>query len=415
VAAGQRRHGQRTGGLPAGRTPGGRLLAVLKSVVPRSAVLKSVVPKPGDLKSSGGRPGTGRGPPAGHPVRRHRPVLRGTGHRARRDPAAGRRPGWGRPDAGGNLPRRDLRPVRQPPVRRPRARQPDRCPLVRGRPHGPQSCPGRPDRCPAHGGRWSAGCHRGCGRGRAGRCSRRYGRLRLPVTLPAMTCVACPGRSGGSRCGTRPAGPPGKRPCPVRHRFPGGLQSHGRQTIAGSHPFPAALQSHARLQCRGWHQFHGRQTIPVAHRYHGRHQLHEPDPFRVRPPLRCPGRGDSRPGCRSAPHLSPGSANWTLPGRAARAPRRAGYLRCWPGGPCFRRPRPVRYRPGLGHYRGAGPFQCRRRARGRRRPYGHDQRRRWGGPGSAVLRRPGSGRAPRRRIGRRPGPARLPRSVLRSS
>jgi hypothetical protein len=338
VAAGQGRRGQRTGGLPGGRTPAGRTPGVLRSGVLRSGVLKSGGLKSGGLKSAvpkqgvpksggrrrGGRPGTGHGPPDGHPVRRHRPVLRGTGRRAHRDPAAGHRPGWGRPDAGGNLPRRDLRYVRQPPVR-----------------------------CPAHGGRWSAGCHRGCGRGWAGRCSRRCGRFRLPATLPAMTCVACPGRSGGSRCGTRPAGPPGKRSCPVRHPFPGGLQSHGR------HPFPA------RHQSRGRHQLRGRQTIPVAHRYRGRHQLREPYPFRVRHLLRCPGRDDSRPGCRSARHLSPESGNWTLPGRAAREPRRAGYLRCWRGGPCFRRPRPVRYRPGPGHHRGAGPFRCCRRALGR--------------------------------------------------
>ena len=334
MAAGQRRRGPRTAGLPAGRTPGGRLLAVLKSGVPRSGVPRSAVPRSAVLKSavlkSAGRPGTGHGPPAGHPVRRHRPVLRGTGHRAHRDPAAGRPPGWGRRDAGGNLPRRDQRHAR-----RPHARRPDHCPLDRGRPHGPQSRPGRPDRCQVYGGRWSAGCHRGCGPGRAGRCSRPCGPFHLPVTLPAMTCVACPGRSGGSRCGTRSAWPPGKRPCPVRHPFP------------------------AKLQC------HGRQTNPVGHRFRGRHQLREPYPFRVRHPRRSPGRGGSRLGCRSAPHLSPGSGNWTLPGRPARVPRRAGYLRCWRGGPCFRRPRPVRYRPGLGHYRGAGPFQCCRRARGR--------------------------------------------------
>jgi hypothetical protein len=389
VAAGQRRRGPRTGGLPAGRTPGGRLRAVLRSGVLRSGVLRSAVlrsavlrsavlksgvprsavPRQGVLKSAG-RPGTGHGPPAGHPVRRHRLVLRGTGQRAHRDPAAGRRPGWGRRDAGGNFPRRDLRDARQPPVRRPHARQPGRCPLDRGRPHGPQSRPGRPDRCPVYGGRWSAGCHRGCGPGRAWRCSRRCGRFRLPVTLPAMTCVACPGRSGGSRRGTRRASPPGKRPCPVRHPFParlqfrgrqttpGRLQRHERQTTPGKHPYLA------KLQFRGRHQFRGRQTIPVAHRYRGRHRLREPYPFRVRHPRRSPGRGGSRLGCRSALHLSPGSWNWTLPGRAARVPRRAGYLRCWRGGPCFRRPRPVRYWRGLGHYRGAGPFRCCRRARG---------------------------------------------------
>ena len=305
---------------------------VPRSGVPRSAVLKSGVPRQGVLKSAG-RPGTAPGPPAGHPVPRHRPVLRGTGRRAHRGPAAGRCPGWGRRDAGGNLPRGDLRHARQPPVRRPHGRQPGRCPLDRGRSHGPQSRPGRPDRCPVYGGRWSAGCHRGCGPGRAGRCSRRCGRFRPPVTLPAMTCVACPGRSGGSRCGTRPAWPPGKRPCPVRHPFPARLQCS-----AGRHPY-----------LRGRHPFRGRQTIPVAHRFRGRHRLRVPYPFRVRHPLRSPGRGGSRLSCRSAPHLSPGSGNWTLPGRAARAPRRAGYLMCWRGGPCFRRPRPVRYRPGLGH------------------------------------------------------------------
>ena len=373
MAAAQRRRGQRTAGLPAGRTPGGRLLAVLKSgglnsgvprsAVPRSADLKSGVPRSAVLRQgvpkqgvprSAGRPGTGHGPPAGHPVRRHRPVLRGTGHRAHRDPAAGRPPGWGRRDAGGNLPRRDQRHAR-----RPHARRPDHCPLDRGRPHGPQSRPGRPDRCQVYGGRWSAGCHRGCGPGPAGRCSLPCGPFHLPVTLPAMTCVACPGRSGGSRCGTRPAWPPGKRPCPVRHPFPARLQCHGRQTTPGKHPFPA------KLPFRGRHPFRGRQTIPVGHRFRGRHQLREPYPFRVRHPRRSPGRGGSRLGCCSAPHLSPGSGNWTLPGRAARVPRRAGYLRCWRGGPCFRRPRPVRYRPGPGHYRGAGPFQCCRRARGR--------------------------------------------------
>jgi hypothetical protein len=362
VAAGQRRRGQRTGGLRAGRTRGGRPLAVLKSGVPRPAVLKLAVlksgapkqgvPKQGVPKSAGGPPGTGHGPPAGHPVRRHRPVLRGTGHRGHQDPAAGRRPGWGRPDVGGNLPRRDLRPARPPPVRRTYARQPGRWPLDRGRPHGPRSCPGRPDRCPAHGDRWSAGCHRGCGRGQAGRCSRRCGRFRLPATRPATTYVTCPGRSGGSRCGTRPAGPPGKRRCPGRHPLPAGLQFPARQTIPGRHPFPGGLQF------RAW------QTIPGRHSFRGRHQLHEPYPSRRRHPLRFPGRGGSRPGCRSARHPSPGSGNRTLPGHAARGPRRAGYLRCWRGGPCFRRPRPVRYRPGPGHYRGAGPFPCCRRARG---------------------------------------------------
>ena len=153
-----------------------------------------------------------------------------------------------------------------------------------------------------------------------------------------MTCVARPGRSGGSRCGTRPAWPPGKRPCPVRHPFPARLQCRGRQTTPGRHPFPA------KLQFRGWHPFRGRLTILVAHRYRGRHRLREPYPFRVRHPLRSPGRGGSRPSCRSAPHLSPGSGNRTLPGRAARAPRRAGYLRCWRGGPCFGAPGP----PGTG-------------------------------------------------------------------
>jgi hypothetical protein len=450
VAAGQRRRGQRTGGLPAGR-----LLAVPKSAVPRRGVPKSGGPRSAVLRSAvlrsgvrrqGGRPGTGHGPPAGHPVRRHRPVRRGTGPRAHRDPAAGR-PGRGRPDAVGILPRRDPRRARQPAVRRPPARPPGRCPLDRGRPHGPQSRPGRPGRCQAHGGRWSAGCHRGCGRGRAGRCSRRCGGFRLP----AMTCVACPGCSGESRCGTRPARPHGKRPCPVRRpfharpqfhgwpQFREGLQLRGRQTIPGRHPFPGWLQSHGRLhspgrlqspgwlQSHGWlqspgrlhsrgkHQSRGRQTTPVTHRFRGKLRFRELPPPRVRHLPSCPGRGDSPPGWRSAPHLSPGSGNSTLPGRAARGPRRAGYPRCWRGGPCFRRPRSVRYRPGPGHYRGAGPCQCCWRARGWRRPHGRDQRRRWGVPGSAVLPKPGSGRAPRRRIGRRPGPARLPRSVLRSS
>ena len=389
MAAGQRRRRQRTGGLPGGRTRGGRRRAVPKQADPKqadpkSAVPKSAVPKSADRRQDD-RHGMGHGPPVAHPAPRHRPVLRGTGHPAHRDPPAGRRPGRGRPDAGGNLRRRDLRHHCQAHVRQPHARQPDRCPSDRGRPHGHQSRPGRPDRCPAHGSRWSGGCRRGCGRGRAGRCSRPRGRLRLPVTCPPMACVAYPGRPGGSRCGTRPAWPPAERPCPVRHPFPGGLQLHGKQTLPARHSF------RGRLRCRGAY------------------------PFRVRHPLRCPGRGDSRPRCHSARHLSPGSGNWTLPGHAARAPRRGGRPTCWRGGPCFRRPRPVRYRSGLRHYHRAGPSQCCRPGRGPCRPHGHDQRRRWSGPGSAVLRRPGSDRAPRRRIGRRPGPARLPRSVLRSS
>ncbi len=339
MAAGQRRRGQRTDGLPDGRP-----LAVLKSAVLKSAVLKSGVPRQDVLRQdvlksgvpkSGGRTqgdrhGTGQGPPAAHPVRRHRPVLRDTGHPAHRDPAAGRRPGRGRADAGGNLPRRDLRHVRWPHVR-----QLGRRPLDCGQPHGRQSRPGRPDRCQAHGGRWSAGCHRGCGRGRAGRCSRLCGRSRLPATLPAMICVARPGRSGGSRCGTHPAWPSGKRrSCLVRQTFRGGLQCHGRQTIPGRHPFRGGLR------------------------------FRELYPFPVRPLPRCPGRVDSRPGCRSEPHLSPRPGNRTLPGHAARAPHRVGCLTCWRGGPCLLHPWPVRYRPGLGRYRRADPFQCCLPARG---------------------------------------------------
>jgi hypothetical protein len=407
VAAGQRRRGQRTGGLPGGWTRGGRRpavlkQAVLKSAVPKQAVPKSAVPRWGAPKSGGRRQGdrhgTGHGPPVAQPARRRHPALRGRGHPAHRDPSAGRRPARGRPDAGGNLRRRDLRHRCQAHVRQSGGRPSDR-----GLPPGHRSRPGRPDRCQAHGGRWSGGCPRGCGRGRAGRCSRPRGHPRLPEARPPMACVAYPGRCGGSRCGPRPAWPPGKRPWPVRHPFRGRLQLHGR------HPFPGWLQVPVRHPFRGGLQLLGRQPRPVRHRFRGTY------PFRVRHSLRCPGRGDSRPRCHSARQLSPGSGNRTLPGHAARVPRRGGCPTCWRGGPCFRCPRPVRYRSGLRHYHRAGPSQCCRPGRGPWRPYGHDQRRRWSGPGSAVLRRPGSDRAPRRRIGRHPGPARLPRSVLRSS
>ncbi len=307
-----------------------------------------------------GQPGTGHGPPAAHPARRHRPVLHGRGHPAHRDPAAGR-PGRGRPDARGNLPRRDLR-------------------------HGCQS-DGRQSR----GDRRSAGRRRGRDRGRAGRCSPPRARFCLLAARPPMTCVTHPGRPGRSRCGTRPAWPPGELPFPAGHQFRGELQ------IPGSQPRPVRLRAHAKHQFPGRHQFRGTYLSPVGHL------------------LRHPGRGGFHPGCRSERRRGPGPADWTLPGHAARAPRRAGCPTCWRGGPCFRRPRPARYRPGLRHYRRPGPSQCCQRARGPGRPHGHDQRRRWSGPGSAVPRRPGSDRALRRRIGRRSGPARLPRSVLRST
>ena len=265
-----------------------------------------------------GRPGTGHGRPAGHPARRHRPGLRGTGHPGCRDAAAGRRPGRGRLRPGGSLHRGDRRHRSQGSGRQGNGCLPDHC---------------LSDHCQPYGGRPSAGRRRACGRGRAGRHSRLSGWFRPPASRPRMTCVVPRCRPGENRRATWPAWPTAELPCSVRRWPPEGRPLRGERQIPGTHSRPARLLAPGKLPVRG--------TCRCLVRY----------------PPGCSGRRGFRPRCRSPRPRSPGSENRIPLGHAGRAPRHGGCRMCWCGGPCVRRRRAARHQPGQRYYRQSARHQ----------------------------------------------------------